>query len=99
MKSKINVQKIKTIFGVLLALLSVYLFLAFTSYLFNWQEDQDRVVNKGLFEFLFNQDEEPVANWLGKFGAWSSHLFMYRWFGISSFGFCLLFFIVLNFLV
>lgn len=92
-KSKINVQKIKTIFGVLLALLSVYLFLAFTSYLFNWQEDQDRVVNKGLFEFLFNQDEEPVANWLGKFGAWSSHLFMYRWFGISSFGFCLLFFI------
>lgn len=47
-------------------------------------------MNKGLFEFLFEDNDEPVANWLGKFGAWSSHLFLYKWFGISSFGFCLL---------
>ena len=40
-KSKINVQKIKTIFGVLLALLSVYLFLAFTSYLFNPSDNSE----------------------------------------------------------
>ncbi|MFN6014929.1 MAG: DNA translocase FtsK 4TM domain-containing protein, partial [Flavobacteriales bacterium] len=37
--------------------------------------------------------EEPVTNWLGKFGAWSSHLLIYRWFGLSSFGFTVLLFI------
>ncbi|MCO5259639.1 MAG: DNA translocase FtsK [Crocinitomicaceae bacterium] len=93
LSNRIDLKKIKTIVGVLLALLAIYLFLSFISYLFNWQEDQDRVMNKGLFEFLFEDNDEPVVNWLGKFGAWSSHLFMYRWFGISSFGFCLLFFI------
>jgi S-DNA-T family DNA segregation ATPase FtsK/SpoIIIE len=90
---RFNKKKIKSAVGVLLILLSFYLFLSFLSYLFNWQADQDRVMNKGLFEFLFEQNDEPVANWLGKFGAWASHLFMYKWFGVSSFGFCLLFLI------
>lgn len=90
---RINKKKVKTTVGVVLILLSFYLFLSFFSYLFNWQADQDRVMNKSLVEFLFEANDEPVANWLGKFGAWSSHLFMYRWFGISSFGFCLLFLI------
>jgi len=90
---KFNKKKVKSIVGAILILLSFYLFLACLSYLFNWREDQDRVMDKGLFEFLFEQNEEPVANWLGKFGAWSSHLFMFKWFGISSFGFCLLFLI------
>lgn len=90
---RINKKKVKSTVGVVLILLSFYLFLAFFSYLFNWQADQDRVMNKSLVEFLFEASDEPVANWLGKFGAWASHLFMYRWFGISSFGFCLLFLI------
>lgn len=90
---RINKKKVKSTIGVLLILLSFYLFLSFFSYLFNWQADQDRVMNKSLIEFLFETNDEPVANWLGKFGAWCSHLFMYRWFGISSFGFCLLFLI------
>src|SRR5690606_25601687 len=79
--------------GALLILLAFYLFLAFLSYVFTWKTDHDRVVNKALFAFLFEENVEPVANWLGKFGAWMSHLFMYRWFGLSSFGFCLLFMI------
>lgn len=91
--NRFNKKKLKSTIGALLILLSFYLFLAFLSYLFTWKSDHDRVVNKGLFEFLFEQNEEPVANWLGKFGAWMSHLFVYRWFGISSFGFCLLFMI------
>ncbi len=90
---RINKKKVKSAVGILSILLSFYLFLSFFSYLFNWQADQDRVMNKGLFEFLFEDNDEPVANWLGKFGAWASHLFIYRWFGISSFGFCLLFLI------
>lgn len=91
--TRINKKKVKSAIGILLILLSFYLFLSFFSYLFNWQADQDRVMDKSLFEFLFEDNDEPVANWLGKFGAWSSHLFLYKWFGISSFGFCLLFLI------
>jgi len=86
-------KKLKSSIGALLVLLSFYFFLACLSYLFTWTEDQDRVINKNLFEFLFEDNPEPVTNWLGKFGAWSSHLFIYRWFGISSFGICFLFFI------
>jgi S-DNA-T family DNA segregation ATPase FtsK/SpoIIIE len=76
-----------------LILLSFYLFLACLSYVFTWTEDQDRVLNKGLFEFLFDGNEEPVSNWLGKFGAWTSHLLIFKWFGLSSFGLTFLLFI------
>ncbi|MFN5845098.1 MAG: DNA translocase FtsK 4TM domain-containing protein, partial [Flavobacteriia bacterium] len=69
------------------------MFLSCLSYIFTCTEDQDRVLNKGLFEFLFDGSEEPVSNWLGKFGAWASHLLIYRWFGLSSFGFTVLLFI------
>jgi len=83
-------QRFRSIVGILLILSSFYLTLSFFSYLFSWKLDQYRVVNKGLFEFLFEHNDIEVANWLGKFGAWMSHLFLFRWFGISSFGFCFL---------
>ncbi|MFN5877644.1 MAG: DNA translocase FtsK 4TM domain-containing protein [Flavobacteriales bacterium] len=86
-------KKVKTTVGAMLILLSFYLFLSCLSYIFTCTEDQDRVLNKGLFEFLFDGSEEPVSNWLGKFGAWASHLLIYRWFGLSSFGFTVLLFI------
>ena len=73
--------------------MSLYLFLACVSYLFTWTVDQDKVLNRSLFELLFNSSQEPVENWLGKFGAWSSHLLIYRLFGISSFILCFLLFI------
>lgn len=90
---KIDRAKVKNSLGVISLLLSIFIFLACFSYLMTWQEDQNRVLNKGLFEFLFDGDEEPVANWLGKFGAWISHLMIYRWFGIASFAFALMLFI------
>lgn len=90
---QIDRKKVKNTLGVISVLLAVYIFLACFSYLLTWQEDQNRVLNKGLFEFLFDGNEEPVANWLGKFGAWISHLLIYRWFGIASFAFALMLFI------
>ncbi len=90
---KIDRAKVKNTLGVISLLLSVFIFLACFSYVMTWQEDQNRVINKGLLEFLFDGDEEPVANWLGKFGAWISHLLIYRWFGIASFAFALLLFV------
>lgn len=93
LSSRIDKKKVKTIVGSLLILSSFYLFLSCISYIFTWTHDQDRVLDKGLFEFLFEQNDEPVANWLGKFGAWTSHLLVFRWFGLSSFGFTFLLFI------
>ncbi|XOV68295.1 MAG: DNA translocase FtsK 4TM domain-containing protein [Fluviicola sp.] len=90
---QIDRKKVKNTLGVISVLLAVYIFLACFSYLLTWQEDQNRVLNKGLFEFLFDGNEEPVANWLGKFGAWISHLLIYRWFGIASFAFALMLFV------
>lgn len=90
---RIDRAKVKNTLGVISLLLSLYIFLACFSYLLTWDEDQNRVINKGLFEFLFDDNEAPVANWLGKFGAWISHLLIYRWFGIASFAFTLILFV------
>lgn len=83
---RLDKKRTKTIIGIVLVLFSFFTFLSCFSFFFTWKVDQDRVISKSLFTFLFEDNPEPVANWLGKFGAWMSHLFMYRWFGISSFG-------------
>lgn len=85
LKDRFNQKKVKTSVGVGLLIFSFFVFLAIFSYLFTWQEDQNRLINKGFFQFIFEENTVPVANWLGKFGAWTSHLLVYRWFGISSF--------------
>jgi len=85
LKDRLNKKKLKSSVGIGLIILALLLFIANFSYLFTWKMDQSRVLNKGLFEFIFDGSEEPVGNWMGKFGAWSSHLLIYRWFGISSF--------------
>ena len=93
LSNRFDKKKVKSTVGALLILLSFYLFFACLSYLFTWTIDQDRVLDKGLFEFLFESNVEPVENWLGKFGAWVSHLLIFRWFGISSFGICFILFL------
>jgi DNA segregation ATPase FtsK/SpoIIIE, S-DNA-T family len=81
----VDEKKWNTTFGSTLLLLAIFLFLANFAYLFTWKIDQDQVLHKGLFEFLFDNSDRPVENWLGKFGAWTSHLLIYRWFGLASF--------------
>jgi S-DNA-T family DNA segregation ATPase FtsK/SpoIIIE len=72
-------ERFQKIAGLSLLLASVYLTIAFTSYFFTWEVDQDKVVGD-----LFISDFQ-VTNWLGKFGALISHIFLYKWFGISSY--------------
>jgi len=84
-KDRFNKKKVKSSIGVGLLLLSFFLLMANFSYLLTWTEDQSRVINKGFFEFIFDGSDDAVANWMGKFGAWSSHLLIYRWFGLASF--------------
>ena len=94
LKDRLNQKKVRTSIGVGLLIVSLFIFLAIFSYLFTWQEDQNRLINKGFFEFLFEESSVPVANWLGKFGAWISHLLVFRWFGVSSLALPLFTFVV-----
>jgi S-DNA-T family DNA segregation ATPase FtsK/SpoIIIE len=91
---KFDREKIKTIFGTFLLISSLFLFVACLSYLFTWKHDQDKVLNKSFFEFIFSNDQIPVDNWLGKIGAWVSHFFIYGLFGIPTFAFCFILFLV-----
>jgi S-DNA-T family DNA segregation ATPase FtsK/SpoIIIE len=75
-------ERIQKLVGLLLILGGIYLFIALLSYVFTWDKDQDKVL--GPISELFAIDTK-VVNWLGKFGALVSHVFMYKWFGVSSF--------------
>lgn len=75
-------ERIQKLVGLLLILCGIYLFIALLSYVFTWDKDQDKVL--GPMSELFAIDTK-VVNWLGKFGALVSHVFMYKWFGVSSF--------------
>jgi S-DNA-T family DNA segregation ATPase FtsK/SpoIIIE len=88
---RLDSPKNRQVFGLALILFSVYLLIAFVSYLFTWKIDQSKV-ELPLVEFLFDSDV-TVENWLGKLGAITSHLFIYKWFGIASFAFVYLFFL------
>ena len=90
---RLNLPKIKLFTGAVLSLLSIYLFLACVSYLFTWAKDQDQLMNRSFVAYIFNSDLPPVENWLGKFGAWTSHLLIHRGFGLTSFGLVFLLFI------
>ena len=75
-------SKTQRVLGLCIMLIGVYVFIAFTSFIFTWENDQDKVL--GPWNELFNA-ETKIENWLGKFGALVSHLFMHKWFGIASF--------------
>lgn len=94
LSARFDKKRTKTILGIGMVLFSFFTFLSCFSYFFTWMQDQDRVLNQSLFSFLTDSDPEPVENWLGKFGAWMSHLFMYRWFGISSFAISFIIFLI-----
>lgn len=85
-------ERTHKISGAVFLLLSIFLFIAFTSYLFTWREDQDKVF-RGISVLSPSQDLK-VANLLGTLGAYVSHLFFYKGFGIASYFICSFFFIV-----
>ena len=75
-------ERTQKLIGLMLIMAGGYLFIALTSYIFTWEKDQDKVL--GPMTELFAIDTK-VFNWLGKFGALISHLFMYKGFGVASF--------------
>ena len=103
-KFKLNDERLFKIIGLFFLIVSLYFMVGFTSYLFTWQDDQSYVIdaNGGWSNLMKTQQEltelglnQPaVQNWLGKLGALLSHQFIYEWFGVASFLFIGVFFII-----
>ncbi len=82
----------KILLGSLLVLFSISLLLAFASFYIYGSNDQSAV------EQLTDRNTS-VENWLGKFGAYLSDVFVYKGFGLASFLFVRLFFLTGAYLV
>ena len=89
-----NYKKLKTISGSIILLTSIFIFISCISYLFTWKLDQDALLNVSFFDYIFNSNIPAPENWLGKFGAWTAHLFIFGTFGITSVGLCFILFLV-----
>jgi len=79
----INDERIPKLFGLLALFVTFYLLVAFVSYLFTWQADQDKVLRFSWWQ-LFRADLR-MENWLGRLGAIVSNMFFYWGFGLPSF--------------
>lgn len=67
--------------------ISLFLMIAFISYMYTWKVDQDKVLH---FRWtLLWQQNVPISNWLGRLGAILSNQFFFWGFGMASFGFVL----------
>jgi S-DNA-T family DNA segregation ATPase FtsK/SpoIIIE len=68
-------------FGLLLA--SLYLTIAFTSFLFTGHADQSVVA--AMSTIPVKEAGQESTNWLGLLGAWAAQLFIYKLFGVAAF--------------
>lgn len=84
-------EKIRKIFGYFIILFSVYLLFAFISYFFTWWADYDKISGSVLPDL---SGKVEIKNWTGFIGAWLSNFFIKNGFGVSSFLFILILFIV-----
>lgn len=89
-----NWKKVRVVVGTLVLVFSLFLLICCISYIMTWQLDQDKIIGKSFFEFMFHSNMEPMENWLGRFGAWTAHFFIYNLFGVSSIGLSVVFFLL-----
>ena len=71
-------KKQKVLIGSLLITIGVILFISFISFFYNWQEDYSTL-------YKITDRETSSSNVLNKLGAYISHLFIYKLFGLGSF--------------
>lgn len=90
-QSTLNDDRTQKLVGIICILIAFLLCAAFTSYLFTWKIDADRVAQQG-FKFLFTENI-PAENILGRWGAYISNLLMFKGFGIGAYFLCILFFV------
>lgn len=88
-KQLLKDERTHKIAGSILLLFAFLFFIAFTSYLFTWGDDQD----KFSYRMLLANDIK-VQNLLGTFGAFISEIFVRHGFGIASYLICSSFFVI-----
>ena len=76
--SKETIRQRTIILGSFLILISLILFLSFTSYLITWEVDQSTLTS-------FQDRDVQTENILSKIGAWLGHFFIFNLFGVSSY--------------
>lgn len=95
-EEKINLKELASdertwkIVGFIFLFISFFLCIAFVSYFFTWENDQSEI-RKGLSLF---DNKANIHNLLGVLGAFVSHFFIYKGFGIASLLICTFFFVV-----
>jgi S-DNA-T family DNA segregation ATPase FtsK/SpoIIIE len=85
-------ERTTKIAGAVCLLVTIFLFVSLTSYLFTWQEDQDKVHQFGIK--IFATDDVKVTNLLGVLGAYVAHSLIYKGFGLAAYLFCTTFFVL-----
>ena len=91
-RSLVRDERTHKILGSVLIFFGLFLFVAFTSYLFTWMEDQDKVRDMGAKILMPNELE--INNQLGSLGAFTAFVFFEYGFGLASYLFCSLFFVL-----
>ena len=96
-KELVQDERTHKILGTVSILIAIFLFIAFTSYLFTWRDDQAKVFQGP--SILFSSHNK-ANNLLGNLGAYISHEFIFKGFGVASYLFCTFFFTTgVNFLL
>jgi S-DNA-T family DNA segregation ATPase FtsK/SpoIIIE len=88
--AKYSSTKVRNSIGLVLLCLSLFLLVAFTSYLFTGNADQS-ILSTPTSEL---NSEAEISNWLGSGGAKISQKFIGDWFGISAFSLVLITFLM-----
>lgn len=89
-------ERTHKITGAFFILFSLFLFAAFTSHIVNlsrFETDQDILMSSNWQWFKAN-NPRSAGNMMGYIGAWFSHLFIHKWFGVSSYILLLTFFTI-----
>lgn len=76
-------ERLTKIIAMICFMMAIYFTISFISYLFTWKADQDKVMHYS-WHILFNSKVD-AANWLGRLGAFSSHILFYYGFGLAGF--------------
>ncbi len=80
-------ERTHKIAGAFFILFSLFLFVAFTSHIINlsqFETDQD-ILQSSSWKWFKANNVRGASNMMGYFGAWFSHLFIHKWFGIASY--------------
>lgn len=76
-------ERVRFIFGILVAFLGIFTLLAIISFFFTGAADQSKVLNKSFWELTQDKQLE-VNNWTSTGGAFLAETLVNKWFGIFS---------------